>query len=54
VANMVTVMMASIFLFIITRIVFGSFTWLIVFPLLVWLIGATFLYLGKRRLSRIE
>jgi len=54
VVNMVTVMMVSIFLFIITRIVFGSFTWLIFFPLLVWLIGAAFLYLGKRRLSRIE
>ncbi|MFQ5884719.1 MAG: hypothetical protein ACE5IO_06430 [Thermoplasmata archaeon] len=53
--NVMIMMVSSMVLFIVCVIIMNSLLEaLLLMTLLVWMIGATFLYLGKKNLSRIE
>ncbi len=52
--NMVVIIQVSIFLFIGCLIIFGETKGMFMTVLFSWLLGITFLLLGKRRLSRME
>jgi hypothetical protein len=54
VLNLMIVVQGSIFLFLGTLVIFGETRGILLMILLSWLIGATFLFLGKRHLDRME
>jgi len=54
IANMMTIAMVNSIVFIILIIIFGKIMGMIAFIVIIWVIGFTFLIMGKRNLSMIE
>jgi hypothetical protein len=53
--NVIIVMITSIVVFVVSMILMkGLLEGLLLFMAIVWLLGATFLYLGKMNLTQIE